>query len=130
MFPVKGNIISWFGRREHPDLHTFTFQKGVEIEASEGTEIKAVYDGKVIFADWFKGFGYMIIIDHGENYYSLSAHASKLFKNVGEFVSEGETVALVGDTSSIKGSCLYFEIRYHGKPKNPLKWLKKGGNKT
>lgn len=128
-FPVKGEIISRFGRREHPELRTFTFQKGIEIKASYGTEIKAVYEGKVVFSDWFKGYGYIMIIDHGENYYSLSAHASELFKKVDDIVTEGETIALVGDTSSIKGSCLYFEIRYHGKPQNPLKWLKKGGNR-
>lgn len=129
-FPVKGKILSRFGRREFPELHTFTFQKGVEIKAPLGNKIKAVFEGKVVFADWFKGYGYMIIIDHGDNYYTLAAHASKLIKSVGDTVYEGETVALVGDTNSIKGPCLYFEIRHHGKPTNPLKWLKKGGNKT
>jgi len=129
LFPVKGSIISRFGRKEHSELHTFTFQKGIDIKASSGTDIKAVYDGRVVFSDWFKGYGNMIIIDHGENYYSLSAHASKLLKNVDDIVKEGETIAFVGDTNSIKGSCLYFEIRHHGKPQDPLKWLKKNGNR-
>jgi septal ring factor EnvC (AmiA/AmiB activator) len=127
-FPVKGKILSGFGTHEYPDLHTYTFQKGIEIAASEGSKIKSIFEGKVVYSDWFKGYGYMIIIDHGDSYHSLSAHASKLLKNVGEFVSEGETVALVGDTNSIKGNCLYFEIRHHGKPTNPIKWLKKNGN--
>ncbi|MEI6125044.1 MAG: peptidoglycan DD-metalloendopeptidase family protein [Pseudomonadota bacterium] len=122
--PVKGKIISSFGRTEHPELHTSTFQKGIEIECPMGTAILSIYDGKVVYADWFKGYGYTMIIDHGENYYSLVAHASKLLKNVGDFVAEGETIALVGDTNSIKGACLYFEIRYHGKPQDPLTWLK------
>ncbi len=125
-FPVPGKILSRFGRREHPKLHTFTFQKGIEIQASKGTPIQAVHDGRVVFADWFKGYGYMIIIDHGESYYSLSAHASSLLKKVDDIVSAGETIALVGDTNSIKGECLYFEIRHHGKPQDPLKWLKRG----
>jgi murein hydrolase activator len=129
-FPVKGKIISRYGRHELPELHTFTFQKGVKIKASTGTKIRAVHDGKVVYSDWFKGYGYMLIIDHGESYYSLSAHASKLFKSVGEIVYAGEIIALVGDTSSINGACLYFEIRHHGKTKNPLRWLKKNGNKT
>lgn len=124
-FPVNGKIISTFGRKEHPELHTFTFQKGIEIKAATGTAIKAIHDGRVVFADWFKGFGYMIIVDHGDSYYSLSAHASELLKKVDDTVRAGETIALVGDTSSIKGSCLYFEIRHHGKPQNPLAWFKK-----
>ena len=100
-YPVNGTIISTYGRKEHPELHTFTFQKGIEIEAPHGTEIRAVHDGNVVFADWFKGFGYMIIIDHGEHYYTLSAHASELLKKVGDTVFAGESIARVGDSSSI-----------------------------
>ena len=126
-FPVQGTVIATFGRKEHPELNTFTFQKGIEIQAPRGAEIKAIHDGRVVFADWFKGYGHMIIIDHGESYYSLSAHASKLFKQVDDIVRAGETIALVGDTNSIKGDCLYFEIRHHGKPQNPIAWLARGG---
>jgi len=128
-FPVKGRIITQFGRKEHPDLHTYTFEKGIEIKAPLGKEVRSVFEGKVIFADWFKGYGNMMIINHGEKYYSLFAHTSKLFKKTGDLVGQGETIALVGDTNSLKGSCLYFEIRHHGKPQNPLKWLLKAGNK-
>jgi len=128
-FPVKGKIISKFGKTEHPDLHTFTFQKGIEIKSPLGMEIKSIFKGKVIYADWFKGYGNMIIINHGEHYYSLYAHAEKLFKQTGDIVDKNDTVALVGDTNSLNGSCLYFEIRHKGKPQDPLKWLKKSGNK-
>jgi septal ring factor EnvC (AmiA/AmiB activator) len=128
-FPVKGKIISKYGRTEHPDLHTFTFLKGIEIKSPFGMEIKSIFNGKVIYADWFKGYGNMIIINHGEQYYSLYAHAEKLFKQVGDIVKKNETVALVGDTNALNGSCLYFEIRHKGKPQNPLGWLKKSGNK-
>ncbi len=121
--PVKGTLVSNFGRREYPDLHTSTFQKGIEIECPHGTEIKAIFNGKVVYADWFKGYGLMMIIDHGEGYFSLFAHASKLLKRINDQVIEGETVALVGDTNSIKGACLYFEIRHHGNPQDPLRWL-------
>lgn len=122
---MHGTIISSFGKSQNKELHTTTFHKGIEIAAPAGTEIKAIYPGRVLYADWLKGYGKIIIIDHGEGYYTLSAHTSELFKKVGDEVKAGETVALVGDTNSFKGSCLYFEIRHHGNPQNPLEWLAK-----
>ncbi|MDP3038915.1 MAG: peptidoglycan DD-metalloendopeptidase family protein [Deltaproteobacteria bacterium] len=122
-FPVEGRILSTFGKNENPKFNTFTVQKGIEIEAAIGAEIRAVYDGRVLYSDWFKGYGKILIIDHGEGYYTLSGHASALLKNVGEEVRGGEGVALVGDTGSLKGPCLYFEIRQRGKPLDPLEWL-------
>ena len=122
-FPVKGKILSSFGKNENPKFNTFTVQKGVEIEASLGAGIRAVYDGRVLYSDWFKGYGKILIIDHGEGYYTLSGHASSLLKAVGEEVRAGDVVALVGDTGSLKGPCLYFEIRQRGKPLDPLEWL-------
>ena len=122
-FPVEGRILSTFGKNENPKFNTFTVQKGIEIEAAIGAEIRAVYDGRVLYSDWFKGYGKILIIDYGEGYYTLSGHASALLKNVGEEVRGGEGVALVGDTGSLKGPCLYFEIRQRGKPLDPLEWL-------
>lgn len=122
-YPVEGRLLSTFGRNENPKFNTFTLQKGIEIEAPMGAEIKAIYDGRVLFADWFKGYGKILIIDHGEGFYTLSGHASQLLKKAGEEVKAGEVVALVGDTGSLKGPCLYFEIRRQGKPLNPLEWL-------
>ena len=122
-FPVEGRILSTFGKNENPKFNTFTVQKGIEIEALPGAEIRAVYDGRVLYSDWFKGYGKILIIDHGEGYYTLSGHASSLLKKVGEDVQTGEVVALVGDTGSLKGPCLYFEIRQRGKPLNPLEWF-------
>ena len=121
--PVDGRVLSTFGKNENPQFHTFTMQKGIEIEAPLGAEIRAVYDGRVLYADWFKGYGKIVIIDHGEGYYTLSGHASGLLKNVGEEVRAGEPVALVGDTGSLRGPCLYFEIRQRGKPLDPMEWL-------
>jgi murein hydrolase activator len=121
--PVEGSLLSTFGRNENPKFNTFSVQKGIEIEAPEGAEIHAVHDGRVLYADWFKGYGKILIIDHGEGYYTLSGHASSLMKKVGEEVRTGEVVGLVGDTGSFKGSCLYFEIRQRGKPLDPLEWL-------
>ena len=122
--PVAGRVVSRFGRQEHPELHTFTVRKGIEIEAPAETPIRAVHAGRVVFADWFKGYGNLIIIDHGQSYYSLSAHASRLIKQVDETVAAGEVIAFVGDTASLRGPCLYFEIRHHGTPQNPEKWLR------
>lgn len=122
-FPVQGRILSTFGKNENPKFNTFTLQKGIEIEASHGAEIRAIYPGRVLYSDWFKGYGKILIIDHGEGYYSLLGHASSLLKEVGEEVRSGEVVALVGDTGSLRGPCLYFEIRHRGKPLDPLDWL-------
>lgn len=122
-FPVEGRILSTFGKNENRKFNTFTVQKGIEIGASLGAEVRAVYNGRVLYADWFKGYGKILIIDHGEGYYTLSGHASALLKGVGEEVRRGEVVALVGDTGSLKGPCLYFEIRQRGKPLDPLEWL-------
>ena len=124
LFPVSGKIISRYGNQVDSQLNTVTFQKGIEISTERGKEIKAIYEGKVLYADWFKGYGNIIIIDHGDSYYSLSAHLSKILKGVGDRVEAGEVIALSGDTGSLKGPSLYFELRHHGKPLNPLHWLK------
>lgn len=123
-FPTEGKVVGFFGRRENPRFHTATFHKGIDIEAPEGAKIKAIHPGKVLYSGWFKGYGKIIIIDHRESYYTLYAHASRLLKAVGDEVGEGEPVALVGDTGSLEGPRLYFEVRHHGRPQDPLVWLK------
>lgn len=121
--PVNGRIVGFYGKRKDPEYNTYTFHRGIDIEAPEGAEIRSVYDGKVIYSDWLKGYGNIIIIDHGEGYYTVYAHVSKILKGVGEKVKGGEVIALVGDTGSLKGNYLYFEIRYHGATINPMEWL-------
>lgn len=122
--PVRGEIVESYGKHKHPEFNSFTFSKGLSISATSGTEIKAIYEGTVIFADYFKGFGNMIILDHGGGYFSLYAHASRLAKKVGAEVSRHETIAMVGDVDSSKGSVLYFEIRHQGKPVDPAGWVR------
>lgn len=122
--PVRGEILESYGKHKHPEFNSFTFSKGVSISASSGTEIKAIYEGTVIFADYFKGFGNMIIVDHGGGYFSLYAHASRLAKKVGAEVARSETIGAVGDVDSSKGSMLYFEIRHQGKPVDPAGWVR------
>jgi septal ring factor EnvC (AmiA/AmiB activator) len=122
--PVRGEILESFGKHKHPEFNSYTFSKGLSISANAGTDIKAVYEGTVIFADYFKGFGNMVIVDHGGGYFSLYAHASRITKKVGAEVARHETIATVGDLDSTKGSILYFEIRYQGKPVDPAAWVR------
>ncbi|MEI6208818.1 MAG: peptidoglycan DD-metalloendopeptidase family protein [Desulfuromonadales bacterium] len=122
--PVRGEILESFGKHKHPEFDSYTFSKGLSISANAGTDIKVVYEGTVIFADYFKGFGNMVIVDHGGGYFTLYAHASRITKKVGAEVARHETVATVGDVDSSKGSILYFEIRYQGKPVDPAAWVR------
>ncbi len=122
-FPVPGVVEEGFGEKENPRFHTVTFHKGIDIRAEAGTPIKSIYSGNVLYADWFRGYGNLMIIDHGSGYYSLYAHAERLVKKVGEEVKRGEVIGRVGETGSIKGPFLYFELRNHGKPMDPMEWL-------
>ena len=124
--PIKGKIISSFGTKRKGDYNAFTFQSGIDIKAERGTPVKNVFSGEVMFAQWLKGYGNLMIINHGNNYYTLYAHVEELHKKKGERVDTGEIIGTAGDTGSIKGPCLHFEVRHHGKPVDPLKWLKKG----
>jgi septal ring factor EnvC (AmiA/AmiB activator) len=125
-YPIKGKIISRFGTKRKGDYNAFTFQSGIDIKAERGTPVKNVFSGEVMFAQWLKGYGNLMIINHGNNYYTLYAHVEELYKKKGEQVDTGEIIGTAGDTGSIKGPCLHFEVRHHGKPVDPLKWLKKG----
>lgn len=124
-WPSDGQIVSLFGRQKHPKFDTFIYKKGIEIEPSKGDEVRAVYDGTIIFANWFKGYGMVIIIDHGENYYSIYAHLAKLLVSVGDKVGRSRPIGQIGETGLSQGSNLYFEIRHQGEPLDPLTWLQK-----
>jgi septal ring factor EnvC (AmiA/AmiB activator) len=123
-YPVPGKVITGYGKVKHPEFSDELFRKGIDIEAPYGEEIRAVEEGKLIFSDRVSGYGKMIIIDHGDRYYTIYAHLSRLLKRTGETVRRSEPIALAGDTGSIKGSRLYFEIRKDGKPINPILWFK------
>jgi septal ring factor EnvC (AmiA/AmiB activator) len=122
--PVRGDIVESYGKHKHPEFNSYTFSKGLSISASPGVEIKSIYEGTVIFSDYFKGFGNMMVVDHGGGYFSLYAHASRLSKKVGAEVARHETIGAVGDVDSNKGSMLYFEIRHQGKPVDPAEWVR------
>lgn len=124
-WPSDGQIVSLFGRQKHPKFDTFIYKKGIEIEPSKGDEVRAIYDGTIIFANWFKGYGMVIIIDHGENYYSIYAHLAKLLVSVGDKVGGSRPIGQIGETGLSQGNNLYFEIRHQGEPLDPLTWLQK-----
>ena len=103
-----------------------TFQNGIDIKSDRGEPILAICSGKIIFSNWLQGYGNLIIIDHGNSYHSVYAHAEELFKKEGELVEPGEVIATVGESGAMTGSpLLYFEIRHQGKPVDPLIWLNK-----
>ncbi len=124
--PVNGRIISLYGPYKDPKYNITNFRSGVDIKADNGEPVRSVFKGKVLYSSWFKTYGNMIIIDHGKNYYTVYAHLEEAFKAEGDDVETGEVIATVGDTGSMSGAKLYFEVRHHGKPVNPLPWLKKG----
>lgn len=124
--PVQGKIVSTFGTSKNGDYKSFTFQSGVDIKVERGEPVRSVFKGEVLFAQWLKGYGNLLIINHGDNYYTLYAHVEEIFKKKGETVDTGEVIATAGDTGSVKGLCLHFEVRHHGKPVNPMQWIGNG----
>jgi len=123
--PVKGIIAGAFGHYLNPRFNVENFRSGIEIKAEKGEPVRAVCKGRVVYAQWFQNYGNMIIIDHGKGYYTVYAYAEELFKARGDPVETGEVIATVGDTGSMAGCALYFEIRRNGKPVNPAEWIKK-----
>ena len=122
--PVRGKIVNFFGPFKNTRYDVMNFRSGIDIKSERGEPVQAVFAGKVLFADWFKGYGNMLIIDHGHNYCTLYAHMEELFKQKGDPVENGEVIATVGDSGTLSGPGLYFEVRYHGKPEDPQQWLK------
>lgn len=120
-WPVKGSLQNRFGQMRQQQSSQLTWE-GVTIRSARGKQIHAVYAGKVVFSDWFKGYGWLMIIDHGDGYMSLYAHAEGLYKEVGEMVEQNEVIAMVGDSGGSREAKIYFEIRQKGKPLNPEKW--------
>lgn len=125
-WPVKGKITSFFGPYRDKKFAVTNFQSGINIQAERGEPIRSVLNGHVIFSNWFKGFGNMMIVDHGNHYYTVYAHLEEVFKVKGDRVDRGEVIATVGDSGSLKGPALHFEVRHHGKPVDPLEWIQKG----
>ena len=119
-WPVKGKLVRRYGTSRH--IGSLKWQ-GIVIAAPKGKEIHAVSDGLVVFADWLRGFGLLMIIDHGDGYMSLYGQNDSLLKSEGDTVNRNEIIASAGSSGGISENGLYFEIRHKGKPTNPIKWL-------
>lgn len=121
--PAKGVVEVGYGKVVNPRFNTVTVQKGVDIRAAAGAPVVSVGDGTVVFSGWLKGYGNLVIVDHGDNYHSLYAHLASSAVEVGDEVEEGGDLGAVGDTGSLKGAYLYFEIRRGGQAVDPMPWL-------
>lgn len=117
--PVKGDVINRFGS---PREDTGLSWKGLFIKSNEGNEVKSIATGRVVFADWLRGFGNLIIVDHGDGYMSLYGNNQSTIKKTGEIVRGGDVIALVGNTGGNEFNGLYFELRKLSKPFDPLAW--------
>lgn len=119
--PVRGTIVNTFGSQRTNKQLTW---KGLFIRSPDGSEVKAISKGKVVFADWLRGFGHLIILDHENGYMSLYGNNATLQKRIGDTIRGGDTIATVGNSGGNSDSGLYFELRHKGKPFDPLTWVK------
>jgi septal ring factor EnvC (AmiA/AmiB activator) len=119
--PLAGSILAGF-RGTMPDGHQ---SQGLLIAGSAGTPVHAVRDGRVAYADWLKGYGLLLILDHGGGWMSLYAFNDSLLKNTGEEVRAGEAISTVGSSGGQGRAALYFELRRNGQPADPATWLRK-----
>jgi len=118
--PVKGEVTNRFGM---PRPDSTALWKGLFLRTPAGQSVKAVAAGQVVFADWLRGFGNLLIVDHGKGYMSLYANNETLFKQVGDMLRGGDTIAAVGNSGGNKDSGLYFELRHESKPFDPISWV-------
>lgn len=122
LWPVNGEALNQFGRVK--DQNSDATWEGVATAATRGSKIRAIYNGQVIFADYLQGYGWLLILDHGDEFMSLYAHAEALMKDVGDKVASQDVIALVGDSGNVTSPTMYFEIRRQGAPVNPRAWCK------
>jgi septal ring factor EnvC (AmiA/AmiB activator) len=122
-FPTRGSVEVGFGKVVNPRFNTVTVQKGLDIRAAAGSPVRAVATGTVVFAGWLRGYGNLLILDHGGGYHTLMAHLATVTPTVGVEIQAGAEVGTVGDTGSLKGAYLYFEIRKGGRAVDPAPWL-------
>jgi len=119
--PVRGKLVSRFGGQRSGRNVTW---KGLFISSPKGSDVKAIANGQVVFADWLRGFGNLMIIDHGMSYMSLYGNNETLYKEVGDIILSGDTITAVGNSGGNPDSGLYFELRYKGQPFDPMTWIK------
>lgn len=121
--PVFASVIERFGKVIDPEFKTTTFRSGIDFGAAAGERVLAVAPGLVRFAGWFRGYGRIVIVDHGDGFHTISGHLDEIHVKVGTPVDEGEPLGTVGETGSLYGPSLYFELRENGQPLDPEPWL-------
>ncbi|HEU4429651.1 MAG TPA: peptidoglycan DD-metalloendopeptidase family protein, partial [Myxococcota bacterium] len=121
--PVAGKLLRGFGKLIDSEYRTETFQKGVDFAVEVGEPVAAIAAGEVRFADWFRGYGRMLILDHGDGYFTVSGHLDAIDVAVGQRVAGGERVGSAGETGSLSGPRLYFEVRQGADAVDPAEWL-------
>jgi septal ring factor EnvC (AmiA/AmiB activator) len=123
-WPCDGKLLDGFGSVVHPRFKTRVPHPGLDLEGDFNTSIRSVFDGTVVFAEWMRGYGLTAIVDHGGGVLSVYAHASVLLVEPGEDVVRGQALGRVGETGSLRGPYLYFELRVDGEPADPATWLR------
>ena len=123
-WPAEGSVIEHFGRQRNPKFSTFTVNNGLKIEAVPGTPVRAVFQGPVLFSQWFKGYGNLIILDHGNRVFTLYGNLKAPNVAAGDRITTGQPIAGVGESEDASSGHLYFEVRQDNKPEDPQKWLR------
>jgi len=124
-WPVDGKVAIRYGSQKDHQFNTPIFRSGIFIKTDNDLITKAVHSGKVVFAEWFKGYGQLVIVNHGDGYHTLYGSLSEIFSKVGDIINIGQTIGRVGNSGILNVPGLYFEVRYKGKALDPLQWLKK-----
>ena len=124
-WPIRGKVIVPFGKYKDPKFNITVFKNGIEIKAAPKDRPRAIAGGNIVYADWFKGYGLLLIINHGGGYHSLYGNLAEIFNKTGDIINKGTVIGKVGKSRILNIPSLYFEIRYKGKPINPMQWLKK-----
>ena len=124
-WPVNGKLLNRFGRHKNPRLKTVLNNTGIDIRSRRGTPVRCVFSGVVSLITYLSGFGNTVIIDHNDRYYTVYSHLDEILVNQGDFAESGSTIGTVGETGSLEGPKLHFEIYGNNKPLDPQKWLKK-----
>jgi septal ring factor EnvC (AmiA/AmiB activator) len=121
--PVSGRVTARFGtRRQQGDLKW----KGIFLATGGGREVKSIFGGRVVYADWLSGYGLLLILEHGDGYMTLYGNNESLYPQVGDRVEAGQVIAVTGNTGNIARTGLYFEVRHQGRPHDPLRWCRRG----
>ncbi|UCF87685.1 MAG: peptidoglycan DD-metalloendopeptidase family protein [Nitrospiraceae bacterium] len=124
-WPVYGEVLLPFGKQKDPQFNVVTYRKGIEIASDIGSAVLTVSEGQIVFADWFKGYGQLVIVNHGDGFHTLYANLAEIFHKAGDIIRKRQAVGKVGESGVLDAPSLYFEIRYKGKPLNPIDWLRK-----